>query len=283
MVWNIVTDSSCDLGNFILSEEDFEIRHTTVPFIIGVDSQEYVDDAELKVEDMLDHMERSRQASSTSCPSPASWEDAFRTEGNVIAITISKELSGSYNSACIARDMVLEAEADKKIAIINSTSAGAGLVLVLRMLCAYIKAGNSFDKCVEYIENIVKLKRTIFALSSFDNLVKNGRMSKVAGFVAKKLNFWGIGVATLEGKIEIKDKVRGSKKAIKAIVEDVLGFNTPIQHIVISNCQNKEMAEMLKEEIGLHFLEKNVEIEIHETKGLCSYYAERHGLIVAYI
>lgn len=283
MVWNIVTDSSCDLGNFILSEEDFEIRHTTVPFIIGVDSQEYVDDAELKVEDMLDHMERSRQASSTSCPSPASWEDAFRTEGNVIAITISKELSGSYNSACIARDMVLEDEADKKIAIINSTSAGAGLVLVLRMLCAYIKAGNSFDKCVEYIENIVKLKRTIFALSSFDNLVKNGRMSKVAGFVAKKLNFWGIGVATLEGKIEIKDKVRGSKKAIKAIVEDVLGFNTPIQHIVISNCQNKEMAEMLKEEIGLHFLEKNVEIEIHETKGLCSYYAERHGLIVAYI
>ena len=283
MVWNIVTDSSCDLEDFVLSEGDFVIRHTSVPFIIGVDSQEYVDDANMNVEAMLDHMERSRQASSTSCPTPASWEEAFRAEGNVIAITISKELSGSYNSACVAKEMVLEDEPDKKIAIINSISAGAGVVLILRMLSDYIKSGNSFEKCVEHIEKVARLKRTIFALSSFDNLVKNGRMSKMAGFVAKKLNFWGIGVASKEGKIEMKDKVRGSKKAIKAIVEDILSFNTPIQRIVISNCQNKEMAEMLKAEIGECFSEWKVEIEIHATKGLCSYYAARHGLIVAYI
>lgn len=280
MVWNIITDSSCDLEEFVLQEGDHTINYKSVPFIISVDSKDYIDVEGMDTDEMLEAMEKSAQISRTSCPTPASWEELFRTEGNVIAVTISKELSGSYNSACVAKDMIMEEYPDKNIAIINSVSAGAGLVVILRTICESILSGASFAECVAHTQEIAAKKQTVFALSSFDNLVKNGRMSKMAGFVARRLNFWGIGVATSEGKIDVKDKVRGSKKALKAIVEDIKNNRTTLRRVVISHCHNLEMAENLKNE--LLEIWRDLAIEIHATRGLCSFYAERHGLIVAY-
>lgn len=280
MIWNIITDSSCDLEEFVLQEGEHTINYKSVPFIISVDEEDYIDIEGMDTAAMIDAMEKSTEISRTSCPTPASWEELFRTEGNVIAITISKELSGSYNSACVAKDMVLEEDPDKKIAIINSVSAGAGLVVILRAICESICSGASFEECVAHTQEIAAKKKTVFALASFDNLVKNGRMSKMAGFVAKKLNFWGIGIATPEGKISVKEKARGSKKALKAIVDDIKTNSASVRQVVISHCQNLEMAENLKKE--LQEIWRDLVIEIHATRGLCSYYAERHGLIVAY-
>ena len=281
MIWNIITDSSCDLSLQQPQELGEEIRYYSVPFIITAGTEDFVDDDRIDIDMLVDAMEHEKKASHTACPSPAIWADHFRREGNSIAITISRELSGSYNSAVSAQHLVRDELPDQNIAIINSISAGAGLVLTVRKICEHIRAGKSFSEVVRLSEEIAAEKRTIFALCSFDNLIKNGRMSPIAGFVAKRLGFWGIGIGTQQGKISIKGKVRGAKKALYSIIEDMKEWGKPVHHVVISHCQNREMAEHLRDEILSRW--KGIPVEIHPTRGLCSYYAERHGLIVSYI
>ena len=280
MIWNIVTDSSCDLAHMNTRHGDIELRYFSVPFIISVENKDFIDDENLHVGDMLDTMEHSREASHTSCPTPHSWQDAFLKEGNVIAITISKELSGSYNSACVARDMVLEDHPDKKIVIINSASTGPALICLIRMLTAEVLAGHCFEKVAERAHALVGEMKTIFALCSFDNLVKNGRMSRIAGFIARSLGFWGIGVASPQGTIIIKGKERSTKKVIASFIADMKAAGGP-KHVFISHCQNNEMAERIRE--AIQEVWQDVKVEICATRGLCSYYADRRGLIVTYI
>lgn len=280
MIWNIVTDSSCDLKQLNDRQDDTEVRYASVPFIISVDDKDFIDDEQLTVSDMLDAMESSRAASHTSCPTPHSWQDAFSCEGNVIAITISKELSGSYNSACVARDMVLEDHPDKKILVVNSASAGPALICLIRELHREIMSGHAFEVIAEKATDLVKRMNTVFALCSFDNLVKNGRMSKVAGFLAKTLGFWGIGIASPEGRIVIKGKERSNRKAVTAILNDMRSHGAP-QKVIISHCENSEMAERIREAVESTW--EHAKVEIFPTKGLCSYYADRHGLLVSYL
>lgn len=279
MIWNIVTDSSSDISQLNERRGDTEIRFASVPFIISVEGKDFIDDEALDISEMLNAMECSREASHTSCPTPQSWEDAFRREGNVIAITISKELSGSYNSACVARDMVLETDPDKKITIINSASTGPGIICLIRMLTREILAGRDFDAVSAMAHAQAEKQRTVFALCSFDNLVKNGRMSKIAGFIARTLGFWGIGVAN-EGKIAIKGKERSTRKVVASFTDDALVGFAP-KYVAINHCENTEMAERIRAAICEKW--PGIEVELFQTKGLCSYYAERHGLIVCYM
>ena len=202
---------------FGFEKEHENIVFSSVPFTISVGDENFVDDRNLDVDGMIDSMDACAEASHTACPSPHAWQEKFEQEGNVIAITISSKLSGSYNSACAAKDMVLEEQPDKKIAVIDSRSAGSELVLLVKKICELIESGADFETVVEKAELYSRHTHVVFALSSFNNLVKNGRMSKIVGFVANKLGFWGIGIGSEQGTIEIKQKIRGSKKALDAI------------------------------------------------------------------
>lgn len=281
MLWNIIADSSCDLKDLQTSDKNHTVHYETVPFIISVGAEDFVDDAEIPLSRMLDAIEREKKATHTSCPSPGSWLELFSRDGNVIAVTISSRLSGSYNSACAAAEMLRTEEPDKKIAVIDSVSAGAGLVMLVKRINEWIEEGKAFEEVVRLAREMAQQKRTIFALCSFHNLIKNGRMSPIAGLAAQTLHFWGIGIGTREGEIRIKGKARGAKKMLQAIVDDIKEFGCPIRRVYICHCQNMQMAMQLREAIHARF--KDVMIEIHETKGLCSYYAERHGLIVSYL
>lgn len=280
MRWNIVTDSSCDIRQLHEIQGDTEVCYTDVPFIISVEGRDFVDNASLNRDEMLDVMESSRHASHTACPSPHTWYEAFSAPGNVIAVTISKELSGSYNSAVAGREMVLEEHPDKNILIVNSASAGSGLICLVRKITQLILQGKTFPEIAAEAQRLTDEMNTIFALCSFDNLIKNGRMSRIAGFIARHLGFWGIGVASPEGRIVIKGKERSTKKVLAAFLADLGSHNAP-SYISISHCQNPEMAQ--RTEAALREAYPDATIEITDTKGLCSYYAERHGLIIAYV
>ena len=133
MIWNIIADSSCDLEHLQPSAGEQEIRYRTVPFVISVGEQEYIDDDTIALDRMLDGMEIEK-STNTSCPSPGAWLEAFAAEGCVIAITISGGLSGSCGSACTAREMLLADHPEKKIAVIDSVSAGAGLIMLVLLI-----------------------------------------------------------------------------------------------------------------------------------------------------
>ncbi len=278
MKWNIITDSSCNLYN--LDEQSEKIRFASIPFIINIGNHDFIDDERLNTIEMVDAMEKCREASHTSCPSPYTWYEQFEKSEYSIAITISSKLSGSYNSACTARNMILEKYPDKKIAVIDSRSAGSEMVLIVMKLCKLINAGHDFNSVIEKTEQYMKHTHIVFALSSFDNLIKNGRMSRITGFLAGKLGFWGIGIGSEQGTIEIKEKVRGNKKALNAILKDIKERATDIEIVVISHCQNAEFAESLKNTIQNIY--HTVEVKILPTGGLCSYYAEKGGLIIGF-
>ena len=105
-------------------------------------------------------------------------------------------------------------------------------------------------------------------------------MSRITGFLAGKLGFWGIGIGSEQGTIEIKEKVRGNKKALNAILKDIKERATNIKTVVICHCQNAEFAESLKN--AIQNISHTVEVKIMPTRGLCSYYAEKGGLIIGF-
>ena len=278
MKWCIVTDSSCDLVVDRQLPEDVIVRE--VPFIISVGDRDFVDTPDLDVPEMLQAMEDCAEASRTSCPSPDTWYQIFKEADNIIAITISANLSGSYNSAITAREMILQKHPEKNIHVLNSRSAGSVLAMYAELCLDMIAEGKEFDQIVADVEAFAKERNTVFALASFSNLVKNGRVSKLSGFIAGKLGIWGIGVASEIGTIIVKAKTRGIGRVLSAFITDMKENGFRGGYVIISHCQNLELATKLKERI--HELWENTKVKILPTGGLCSYYAERQGMIVAY-
>ena len=278
MKWKIVSDSSCDLRgpDMACAESGF----STVPFFIRIGQKEYKDAEDMDAAEMVSAMEQCAELGSTACPAPMAWCDEFREAEQVIAITISKNLSGSFSSAVAGRDLSLVEDPSRRIAVLNSRSTGPALAMCIEHMIGWIKEGKPFEQVTEKATDLLRSTKTIFALSCFDNLVKNGRMSKFTGFVAKKLGMWGIGVGNPEGRIAMKGKTRGVSRVVNAIIEDMHERGFRAQEIIISHCQNPALAEKLRERVLEHW--SNAKITILKTRGLDSFYAERGGLIVAY-
>ena len=278
MKWKIVADSSCDLrgADYACEETGFQ----TVPFYIRIGDTEYEDFEGMDTLEMIHAMEHCPELGSTSCPPPMAWSEAFEEAEQILAITISKNLSGSFASASAAKDLVLTKTPEKQIEILNSRATGPTLAICIGHMVEWIKEGKPFEAVVEKASEFIKSTKTVFALSCFDNLVKNGRMSKFTGFVAKKLGMWGVGIGSDEGRIVMKTKTRGASRVINAIIEDMRERGFRAREIVISHCHNPALAEKLRERV----LEvwSNAKITILKTRGLDSFYAERGGLIVAY-
>lgn len=278
MNWNIITDSSCDL--LPSTSPDGRIRLTSVPFTIRIGERDFVDDEHLDTLEMLSAMDHERSAGHTSCPTPDAWLAQFEQADCAIAITISSQLSGSMNSALAARDMALEKDPDKKIVILDSLSTGPEVLLCVKEIERLIRQGLAFDDIAAHARNFLQKTKILFALSSFDNLIKNGRIHRLTGMLAKALGIWGIGSGSDEGKIVFESKARGAKKVVHTLVSTMKEHGFIGGNVAISHCDNLALAQTLKNSI-LDIWE-NTSIEILPTRGLCSYYAERGGLIVSY-
>lgn len=276
MKWSIITDSSCEYTG----EDTKELVFDKVPFVITIDGDDYVDDDKVDVSEMVEKMEKSTGESFTSCPSPGNWYEKFKAAELSIAITISSGVSGSYNSAVIARDMILEKYPQKRICVIDSLSAGPGQSILAKRTEELINLGKTFEEIAKELEKCVEKTNTVFALSSFNNLIKSGRMNKLVGVIVGKLGIWGIGGVSEHGKLITKSKARGPIKMMNTVIEDMKenGYNGG--EVMITHCQNQQLAEKLKERIAEIW--EVAHVTVISAGGLCSYYAERGGLIIAY-
>ena len=277
--WMIVSDSSCDLFREDVAND--AVDFTTIPFSFQLDDEVLVDDEDLDAAALVDRMERCVRAPRTACPGPGVWAEAFRKADNSVAITISGALSASLRSAQSARDIVREEDAGKSILVLDSKSTGPGLALCIEKLREWITAGRSFEEIGAQAQAFLDRTHTVFALSSFNNLVKNGRMNRIVGFIAHKLGMWGIGIGGKQGEIHIKGTTRGPKGAVTMILEEMISRSYAGGEVAISHCQNERMAEKIRE----HILERweKAHVSVRPTRALDSFYAERGGVIVAFI
>lgn len=277
MKWNIIGDSSCDL--FDLEKPCENVTYRSVPFFLNIDGSEFSDDETLDVNEMVAAMKASKNASSSACPSPEGWQEKMKAGEYNLLVTISKNLSGSYQSGDIAVKTFCEENPGTKGAVVDGCATGPSSVLTVRKLVENIEKGEDFDSVVKNTEEYVKGIHTVFALSCFDNLVKAGRVGKIAGILAASLGFWGVGVEN-GGRIAFRTKVRGKKKAIAEMLTVIKenGFNG--EDVVISHCLNESLALKMKEEIEA--LDSSVNVTILPTRGLNSYYADNEGIIISY-
>ena len=216
----------------------------------------------------------------SSCPSPGEWAAQFEKADRVIAVTISSSLSGSYSSAVSAARMVTEEHPEKKIHVVDSLSTAGEMVFILQAAIDAIREGCDFEEVAARAEAVKEKSALLFVLSSFENLVKNGRMNRLSGFVAGRLGLRAIGRASEEGTIDVFAKARGELHAINAIVEELensgyLGGPLRIDHVL-----NEAGAHMLR--LAIHKKWPRAAVTIGRCGGLCSFYAQRSGLMIAY-
>ena len=277
-MWHIVGDTSCDL--FALDGAGDQFDFSTIPFTIRIGGKEYVDDESMPVEEMLTANENHAELAQTACPSPEDWREKFSVPGPVVAFTISSALSGSYNSACTARNMLLEKDPSRQIAIIDSKATGPEEAMLILKARELILAGRSFDEVEEELQREADRIHTVFALASYRNLIKAGRVNRLIGFIAGHLGFWGIGIGSETGEIAIRGKARGDRAMIRFMAEEIRKIGLAGREIRISHCQNEKCAQMLKEQLENNF--PGVSVVLMETRGLDSFYAERRGLIIGF-
>lgn len=277
-MWHIVSDTSCDLHSLEGGEGVFDFE--TIPFTIRIGSREYVDNEDMPVEEMLTANENHSEMAQTSCPSPEDWRAKFAPEGPVVAFTISSALSGSYNSACTAKQMLQEENPEKQIAVIDSKATGPETAMLVLKARELILAGKDFGDIEAALNREAEKIHTIFALASYHNLIKAGRVSRLIGFIAGHLGFWGIGIGSDEGEISIRGKARGDKSMIRFLTEEIKKIGPAGEEIRISHCLNEKCAAALKEQLEETF--RGIRVTLMKTRGLDSFYAERRGLIIGF-
>ena len=277
-MWHIVSDTSCDLHSLEGEGEGFDF--STIPFTIRIGDKEYIDDENMPVEEMLTANEEHAEMAQTSCPSPEDWRKKFAPEGPALAFTISSALSGSYNSACTAKQMLQEENPEKQIAVIDSKATGPEVAMLVLKARELILEGKVYKEIEAALNREAQRIHTIFALASYRNLIKAGRVNRLIGFIAGHLGFWGIGIGSDEGEIAIRGKARGDKSMIRFLVDEMKKIGTAGNEIRISHCRNEKCALALKEQLEEAF--RGVKVTLMETRGLDSFYAERRGLIIGF-
>ena len=238
MTWKIVADSGCDYRE--ITDLANQTRFESVPLTIQIDHEIFVDNAQLDIDGMMEKMYATSSASKSACPSPDDYLRSFEGAENIFVVTITGTLSGSHNSAQLAKKLFLEENPTANIHVIDSLSAGGEVDLIVRKLNDLIKEGLSFEQVVEAITHYQKNTKLLFVLAKVDNLVKNGRLSKLIGAVVGLLNIRMVGEASDTGTLELLQKARGAKKALTAAVDEVLKAGYKGGRIIIAHRNNQK-------------------------------------------
>lgn len=277
MSYKIIGDSCTDLTEGMKKEGYVEL----VPLTIQVGGENIVDDASFDQKKFLKMMAESSDCPKSACPSPEAYMEAFEGADEVFVVTLSSKLSGSYNSAELAKTLYLEKHPNKKIEIVDSKSASIGQTLIAMKIKEEKEGGATFEKAAECVRRFRDSMKTKFVLESLENLRKNGRLSNITAVICSVLNVKPVMCAN-DGLIEKLDQARGMVKALqkmaKYIEEDVKDAKNRI--LGISHCNNLERAFFVKDEIMKRIPFK--EAVIVDTAGISTLYANDGGIIVAY-
>ena len=272
MTFRIVADSSADL----ITTEDKRI--VSVPLKILTDNKEYVDNENLDVKGMTDDLAAYHGKSGSACPGVGDWMDAFGDADRIFCITMTSNLSGTYNSAMVAKETFESENPEKKVCVIDSLSTGPEMQLIKEKIEELLAEGKSYEEICEMVASYQKTTHLAFMLKSLTNLANNGRVSPAVAKIAGVLGIHVVGIASEVGTLEQKGKSRGEKKAILSLWSQMKELGYKGGKVIINHCFNEEAAKQLAEMIKNEFA--HAVVKIGTTRGLCSFYAEQGGMLV---
>lgn len=278
MSFHIVADSCCELTADMKKRGNIEIA----PLTLEVGGESILDDETFDQKYFLKRVAECPECPKSACPSPDYFRKSFLNGAErCYAVTLSAQLSGSYNSAVLGANLAQEENEDLKIHVFNSRSASIGETLIVKKIVECEEAGMSFERVVETVELYISTQNTYFVLENLETLRKNGRLSKAKALVASALKIKPVMGATSEGDIVQLDQARGINKALMKMVDAIVNDAQHVENktLAISHCNCPERAEMVKEALLERLAVQDV--FVLDTQGVSSMYANDGGIIIA--
>ena len=248
MSYKIIVDSCGELFDDMKADGRFQ----SVPLELEVDGYHVVDDASFDQLEFIHRVKESKHSPKSSCPSPQRYVEAYLGEAeHVYVVTLSGKLSGSYNSAELAKKLYLEEHKEKQIHVFDSCSASIGETLIAEKIQELEEAGKSFEEVVAETEKYIKGQQTFFVLETLDTLRKNGRLSNLKAWVAGALNIKPVMGSTPEGTICQLGQARGMAKALDYMVNDIIKKTKECEKKILSitHCNCPERARLMTEKL----------------------------------
>ena len=269
----IVLDSSGDLW------ELEGLRVASVPLRITTTLTEYVDTAALDVSKMTAELAHYKGKSGTSCPSMGDFLTAFGDAKYVFCITMTSKLSGTYNVAMAAARAYEEEHPERRVGVIDSLSTGPGMKLLAERIAALLAEGADFDEICSRVHAYRDNTELLFLLESLNNLANNGRVSRAVALIAGVLGIRMLGRAVV-GEIKPVAKPRGEKKSLEATFAQMQELGYQGGKLRVSHSENPGVANALCDMVRAQY--PDASIECYPARGLCSFYAERGGIILGF-
>lgn len=271
----LVADSSCDLLS--LDGVDF----VSVPLTLRTETEEFRDDARLDVDAMVATLRATKGRSYSACPNVADWEKAFGESGDVLAFTITSSLSGSYSAACVAKQGCEERDPSRRIRVVDTLSAGPETMLLLEKAASAQRGGASFDEVCRVVEELQRHTHLLFSLESMHNLAQNGRISKLAATAAGVLGHPRRRTRRARReRSRCSAKCRGERKTQEFLLQEMERLGYKGGSVRIGHCGNAAFSLELYTELRRRF--PNADVRRYPLRGLCSYYAERGGIMMGF-
>lgn len=277
MEYRIIVDSCGELTDEMKMSGKFESASLTME----VDGVQIIDDETFDQADFLKRVAASPECPKSSCPSPERYMELYHCEAeHVYAVTLSSELSGSYNSAELGKKLYEEEYGEKQIHVFNSRSASVGETLIGLKIQECEEKGMSFEEVVSCVDTYIEEQHTYFVLENLDTLRKNGRLSGIKSLVATALNIKPVMGSTPVGSICQLGQGRGMKKALVKMADHVAldAIRPEEKTLAIAHCNCPERAAEMERLLRDRLKFKNCFIV--DTAGISSMYANDGGIIV---
>jgi DegV family protein with EDD domain len=272
----LVTDSSCDLPEDLIKRYNIHV----VPLVVNIDGESYRERVDISPKEFYKKMETSRNLPKTSQPTPASFVDVFKElsqSGPVLCITISSGLSGTYQSACLGKEL-----SGADITIFDSLGGSLGHGLQVLRAAELAESGHPLNEIVNDLEKYRSGMNILIMLNTLDNIVKGGRLSRLQGNLGKLLDIKLLLRSTSEGKVVLRAKVRGKKKFMNLVLDEIVRLcpNMNAVDVGITHFNNLEDAEFIKKELSEKYHARNV---ILNDMGITmATYAGESGMIISF-
>ncbi len=273
---HLVTDSSCDLPEEILKKYDIRV----IPLTVHIDGESYRENVDISPKEFYSKMALSKELPKTSQPSPGMFADVF-TElsktGPVLCITISSGLSGTYQAACLGKEL-----SGADITLFDSLVGSLGHGLCLLKAAKLAESGYSLPDIVRELEKYRDEMTVFVLLNTLDNIVRGGRLSKVQGTLGKLLNIRVLLRNDKDGKVVIQEKVRGNKKLMETVIQRIVEIRPDMTGMAagVTHFNNPADAEAIKR--ALTEICHAESVLINDMGTTMATYAGEGGMIVSF-
>lgn len=281
MTIKIITDGAADLPLSFIEEHDIKV----VPLNVSFGEKGFKTGIDIDNKTFYRMMKESTALPKSSCPAPYDFLEAYKEvpeDKAIIVFSLSKGLSGTYESALVGMNMLLEEQPNRKITVLNTKTGSCGQILLIDEAVKLINSGAGFDDVIANAQSSIEAMNTLILLDTLENVVKGGRLGKAKAAIANALNIKIILEVSKEGLIEVREKVRGDKKVLRRFIEQIgecgQDFEKKVLTMTHSNCEEKALG-LLKEIQDKYNFKETILSEIGPLIGT---YAGEGGIVISF-